>query len=166
MAKGSGGTRSNGASTGGVVAAPVDEHAAWRAAEGSERYSYDPSKVQFDILMPEKDLDGSWIDGMTTQMLRHKTEYDFYNVQRSMTDGKYNMGRGEYFTSETMTFNQAVNRAVQMAKDSYRYNERIRDSVYSIESEDPKAPSAWIWAELKGDNTVRISVHRFKPMND
>ena len=160
MAKGSGNTRASGPSRG----KQVDQYAAWRAAEGSEKYTYDTNKVRFDISMPEKDLDGTWLDGFTDEMLRHKAVYDFSNVQRGMSDGKFNIGRDAmYYYSETMTFNQAVNRTVQMIKDGYRNNEGLRDSIYLVDSEDSKAPTAWVWAELKGDNKVRIMVSRHKP---
>ena len=49
MGKGNGGTRSSGTSTGGVVPAPVDEYAAWRAVESTEKYTYDRDKMRFEV---------------------------------------------------------------------------------------------------------------------
>ena len=164
MGKGNGGTRSNGTSTGGVVPAPVDEYAAWRAKEGSELYDYDRDKVKFEVMKPVQDLDGTYIDGITPEMLRYKTNYVIYGVPRNMRDGKFHMGSDEeYWYDKTMTFNQAINRTIKDAKDGYRYNEKTRDIVMKVESEDEKAPSAWIWVYLEGKNKVRISIDRFKP---
>ena len=166
MAKGNGGTRSQGPAqaAGGRENTPVDEYAEWRKREGSELYSYDRDKVKFDVFKPVQDLDGSYIDGITPKLLRYKAEYDIYSVPRNMKDGKFHLVEDkEYWYSEKMTFNQAINKVVDDAKKSYKYNEKIRDSVMEIEAEDDNAPTAWIWVGLQGDNKVRISIDRFKP---
>ena len=164
MAKRSGGTRQQGAGVGGITPAPADQNKAWREAEGSEKYTYDRDKVKFQIDRPINDLDGKPIDGITPSMLRYKTEYDFYEVQRNMDDGKYHIASDGYYQySETMTFNQAVNRALDEAKRMYQNNEGMRDRIFRVTSEDDNAPTAYIWAELRDNNKVRLSITRFKP---
>lgn len=166
MAKGNGGTRS-GVRGRGNVNPPVDEYAAWRAVEGSERFTYDPEKVKFQVDKPVTDLDGTPMDGITPEMLRYKAEYDFSEVQRNMSDGKYHIATDGYYQySETMTFNQAINRAMSEAKAMYKHNEGMRDRIFRINSEDDDAPSAYIWAELVDNNKVRLGLSRFRPFND
>ena len=156
MGKGNGGTRSNGTSTGGVVPAPVDEYAAWRAVEGSERYKYDPEKVKFSV--DAMDIGGEF----SRAEMAYKSDFEYEAVQRDMTDGKYHINESEYIYNEPKTFNQAIKQAVTFAKERYQNNEGMRDQMYMVRNyEDDNAPSAWVTAELVGDNKVRIHISRF-----
>ena len=156
MAKSNGGTRSARSST----PAPVDEYAAWRAVEGSEKYSYDPDKVKFSV---EKPLDVSDTP-MTVGELRHRSDYEFYDVERDMSDGKFHINDTRFIYNEPRTFSQAINEAVTWHKERYQNNERARDRMIQVRNyDDDNAPSAWVMAELVGDNKVKIHISRFKP---
>lgn len=154
MAKGNGGTRS---ARGSSISAPVDEYAAWRAVEGSERFSYQPENVKFT----QDTLD---IGELTQAEIRHRSDYEFLAIQRDMTDGKYHINDGEYIYNQPQTFNQAVQEAVRFARERYQNNEGMRDQMYQVRNyDDDNAPSAWVTAELVGDNKVKIHISRFKP---
>lgn len=158
MAKASGGTRTVG--PGGTAPAPVDQYAAWRAVEGSEKYSYDPDRVKFTVESP---LDMS-VSPMTASELRHKSDYEFYDVERDMADGKFHINDTNFIYNEPRTFSQAVKEAVTWHKERYQNNERARDRMIQVRNyDDDNAPSAWVTAELVGDNKVRIRISRFKP---
>lgn len=160
MAKRSGGTRQSGSSTGGVVQPAVDQYAAWRAVEGSERFTYDRDKVKFKVESPLDMSDTPF----TASELRHRSDYEFYAIQRDMGDGKYHINDGEYIYNEPRTFNQAVQEAVRFSKERYQNNEGMRDQMYQVRNyDDDNAPSAWVTAELVGDNKVQIRISRFKP---
>lgn len=160
MAKSNGGTRSGGTSTGGVVAAPVDEYAAWRAVEGSEKYTYDTDKVKFSVESP---LDISDTP-LTASELRHKSDYAFYDVERDMGDGKFHINDTRFIYNEPRTFSQAIKEAVTWHRERYQNNEKARDRMIQVRNyDDDNAPSAWVTAELVGDNKVRIRISRFKP---
>lgn len=159
MGKGNGGTRNIGASTGGIVPAQANNDA-WRKAEGSENYSYSPDKVKFStetMDMVESPL--------TPAELRYKADYEFVGVERDMTDGKYHINEGNYIYNEPRTFSQAVKEAVTFSKERYQNNERMRDRMIKVQTDDDNAPTAWVTAELVGDNKVRIRISRFKPYN-
>ena len=143
--------------------AQVDEYAVWRAAEGSEKYEYDPDKVRFVMRKPFIEDTGEAYDGITKEDLRYKSDFIFRSVQRNLSDGKFSMGSGDYWFDERMTYNQAINRAIKEIKDGYKHNEKVRDHVMKIESDDDNAPTAWVWAELVSRNKVRISITRFRP---
>ena len=137
----------------------MDEYAAWRAVEGSEKYSYDPEKVKFSV--ETLDIGGDF----TKAELGYRSDFEFVAVQRDMSDGKYHLNESEYIYNEPKTFNQAVKQAVTFAKERYQNNEGMRDQMYMVRNyDDDNAPSAWVTAELVGDNKVRISVSRFKPL--
>ena len=96
--------------------------------------------------------------------LRHRSDYEFLAVQRDMTDGKYHINEGDYIYNQPQTFNQAVQEAVRFAKERYQNNEGMRDQMYQVRNyDDDNAPSAWVTAELIGDNKVKIHISRFKP---
>lgn len=108
-----------------------------------------------DMTMPDNPF--------TASELRHKADYEFDAVQRDMGDGKFHINDGEYIYNEPRTFMQAVNEAVRFAKERYQNNERNRDTMFQVHDyDDDNAPSAWVTAELVGDNKVRIRVSRFK----
>ena len=154
MAKGNGSTRS---ARGSSSPAPIDEYAAWRAVEGSERFSYQPENVKFT----QDTLD---VGELTQAEIRHRSDYEFLAVQRDMTDGKYHINEGDYIYNQPQTFNQAVQEAVRFAKERYQNNEGMRDQMYQVRNyDDDNAPSAWVTAELIGDNKVKIHISRFKP---
>ena len=164
MGKGNGGTRTNGTSTGGVVAAPKTERddSGYRNSETSLRYSYNPDTVQFSVNDTgreyglEKDI--------TPSDLRSKADFSFSSVQRDGYTGKFNLGRGDYWFTENMSFAQSINRAIKEIKDGYRHNENIHDHYMLIESNNSPL-WATVQATLKADNKVRIIVSRYKYEN-
>lgn len=156
MGKGNGGTRS-GVGGRGNVNPPVDEYAGYRSAETSLRYSYDPAKVKFRINDIERELG---IEKISAKDLRTKDDFSFSSVQRD-NEGKFNLGRGDYWFTENMSFAQAVNRAVDEIKSGYRYNENIRDHIMVVEN-DSNSLWATIRASLESDNRVSIMINRYK----
>ena len=157
MGKGNGGTRGQGpAQTAGGRTIQLDD-SGYRAAETSFKYSYDPDKVKFRINDIERELG---IEGITAKDLRTKDDFSFSSVQRNNA-GKFDLGRGDYWFTENMSFAQAVNRAVQEIKSGYRNNENIRDHYMVVENEDN---SLWatVQATMEGDNKVRIMINRYK----
>lgn len=157
MGKGNGGTRSNGTSTGGVVAAPKD--AGYLASETSFKYTYNPETVKFDVRDDGRDYQRDH-EGITPADLRKKQDFHFSSVQRN-DEGKFDLGRGDYWFTDNMSFAQAVNRAVKEIKDGYRNNEDIRDHYMVVENEDSS-----LWATVQAlrvaDGKVRISISRYK----
>ena len=153
MAKASGGTRASG--PGGATPAPVD--AGYRASETSFKYSYDPDKVKFRINDISRELG---IEEITAKDLQTVDDFHFSSVQRN-NDGKFDLGHGDYWFTEKMSFAQAVNRAVSEIKSGYRNNEDIRDHYMVVENEDNS-----LWATIQairdGNNRVRISISRYK----
>ena len=156
MAKSSGGTRNSGASTGGVVAAPIN--AGYLASETSFKYTYNPDTVKFTIESPGREH-GLESD-ITASDLRTRSDFAFGSVQRD-NDGKFDLGRPDHWFTENMTFSQAVNRAVNEIKTGYRNNENVRDHYMVVESE---GTGLWatIRAVLDSNNKVRISISRYK----
>ena len=153
MAKGNGSTRN---SARGGTSAPVDEYAAWRAVEGSERFSYQPENVKFSVDAADMG------DAFSRAEMSHKSNYEFGAIQRDMNDGKYHINESDYIYNQPQTFNQAINEAVRFAKERYQNNEGMRDQMYTVHNyDDDNAPSAWVTAELVDNNKVRIHVSRF-----
>ena len=113
MAKGNGSTRASTPSPAPVV----DEYAAWRAVEGSEKYTYDTEKVRFSV--ETLDLGGDF----TKAEMSYKSDFEFEAVQRDMSDGKYHINESEYLYNEPRTFNQAIKEAVRFAKERYQNND-------------------------------------------
>jgi len=162
MAKGSGNTRNVGPAqaAGGRQNTSVDEYAAWRAAEGSEKYTYEPDKVKFKVDSPLDVSDSP----LTAKELRHYSDYEFYDVEKDMSDGKFHINDTHFIYNEPRTFSQAVKEAITWHKERYQNNERARDRMIQVRNyDDDNAPSAWVTAELIGDNKVRIRISRFKP---
>lgn len=161
MAKGNGNTRNVGpgsAAGSRASTSAVDEHAAWRVAEGSENYTYEPDKVKFSVT--NNDIGGD----LSTSELRYRSDYEFSRVERNTSDGKYHINDNEYIYNQPQTFNQAIQEAVRFAKERYQNNEKWRDSMLLVRNyDDDKAPSAWVYAELVANNKVKISITRFKP---
>lgn len=155
MAKGSGNTRNVGpAQAAGGRTQP--DRSAYLAAEGSEKYTYETNKVKFSVQSP---LD---IGDFDAKDLRYKADFEFDSVNRDESDGKYHINEGEYIYNEPRTFNQAIKEAVRFCKEQYQNNERVRDRMILVNDyNDDNAPSAWITAELVGDNKVKISISRF-----
>lgn len=156
MGKTSGGTRKNGTSIGGVVAPPKD--AGYLASETSFKYTYDPETVKFELRDWGREYEAE--QGITAADLRKKDDFNFSSVQRN-DDGKFDLGRGDYWFTENMSFAQAVNRAVKEIKDGYRNNEDIRDHYMVVENEDNS-----LWATVQAlrvaNGKVRISISRYK----
>ena len=160
MAKGNGNTRNVGPSQAAGGRAQEPDRSAYLAAEGSEKYTYETDKVKFRVNKP---LDVSDTP-LTAVQLRHVSDYEFYDVERDEGDGKFHINDTRFIYNEPRTFAQAVKEAVTWHKERYQNNERTRDRMIQVRNyDDDSAPSAWVTAELVGNNKVKISITRFKP---
>ena len=157
MGKGNGGTRSQGPAqaAGGRENTPVD--AGYRASETSFKYSYDPDKVKFRINDISRELG---IEEVTAKDLRTVDDFSFSSVQRD-NDGKFDLGRGDYWFTEKMSFAKAVGRAVEEIKTGYKNNENVRDHYMVVENKDN---SLWatVQAVMDDNNKARITISRYK----
>lgn len=154
MAKASGGTRASG--PGGAAPAPVD--AGYRASETSFKYSYNPDTVKFKVESPGREY--GLENDITASDLRTRADFNFGSVQRD-NDGKFDLGRPDYWFTENMSFSQAINKAVDEIKTGYRNNENVRDHYMMVESEGTD-----LWASVRAvlddNNKVRITISRYK----
>lgn len=155
MAKASGGTRNG---VGGQATAPAPNDAGYRASETSFKYTYNPETVKFEVRDIDKDY--SNLSEVTASDLRKKDDFSFSSVQRN-NEGKFDLGRGDFWFTDRMSFAQAINTAVKEIKTGYKNNEDIRDHYMVVENQDSS-----LWATVQAirvaDGKVRITISRYK----